>query len=57
MMATVLITPLRSGGAVAELSGDTPIWPDWRAAATEAERRGIPWRLLSEPVGKPDRHH
>lgn len=45
MTPVVSITRLHSGGAVAELSGDAQVWPDWRTAAEDASKRGLAWNL------------
>jgi hypothetical protein len=50
-MSTATITRLYSGGATFEHNGITQIRPDWRAAADEADVRGIPW-VLAEPPAK-----
>jgi hypothetical protein len=42
-MSTATITRLESGGAVFELNSMTHWFPDWRAAAAEADAHGIPW--------------
>lgn len=53
-MTTATITRLQSGGAVFELGSMTHWFPDWRAAADEADARGIPWILAPLAPATPE---
>ena len=53
-MSTATITPLSTGEAVFELNGITHPFPSWRAAADEAEARGLPWVLDRFPPTSAD---
>lgn len=44
-MSTALITPLTSGEAVLEQDGIPRLFPNWRAAAAEADARHLRWSL------------
>lgn len=52
-MTTATITPLQAGGAVFELGSMTHWFPDWRAAADEADARGIAW-VFAKPPATPE---
>lgn len=44
-MTTATIVNLLTYGAVLDDGGIPEIWPDWRAAADQADARGIAWVL------------